>query len=99
MRRPHPNLSAKPPRAATRSRNMTAPNAPATPPAPKPQLGVQLGPIVLRGWQAGLFLLAVLAVIVRAIIKNKPWIDPSPMWITAALWFWFEIYWTIKAKG
>lgn len=73
--------------------------APAAPVSQKPQLGVQLGPIVLRGWWAGLFLLAVLAVCVRAIIRNKPWIDPSPMWISAALWFWFETYWTMKAKG
>ena len=72
--------------------------APATPEAPKPTIAVQLGPIVLRGWWAGLFLLTVLAVCVRAIIKNKPWIDPSPMWIAGALWFWFEIYWTVKAK-
>lgn len=65
----------------------------------RPKLGVQLGPVVLRGWWAGLFLLAMLAVIVRAVIKNKPWIDPSPLWISAALWLWFEIYWTVKTKG
>lgn len=62
-------------------------------------IGVRLGPIVLRGWQAKLFLLAVLSLIIWTIIRNKPWIDPSPMWISAALWAWFEIYWGIKAKG
>ncbi len=61
--------------------------------------GVQLGPITLRGWQARLFLLGILAAIVWSIIRNKPWIDPSPMWISGALWAWFEIYWTIKARG
>ena len=73
--------------------------APENPPAEARQLTARLGPIVLRGWQAGVFLLAVLAIVIRSIVRNKPWIDPSPMWIAAAFWAWFEIYWTLKASG
>jgi hypothetical protein len=62
-------------------------------------LGVQLGPVALRGWPARFFLLALLALIAWKIVRAKPWIDPSPMWIAAGFWAWFEIYWSVKARG
>jgi protein-S-isoprenylcysteine O-methyltransferase Ste14 len=78
---------------------MTESPLPAKPTPRQRQTMVQLGPITLRGWPAGLFLLAVLGLVIRSIVKNKPWIDPSPMWISGALWAWFEIYWSVKARG
>jgi protein-S-isoprenylcysteine O-methyltransferase Ste14 len=66
---------------------------------PPKGLGVQLGPVTLRGWPARFFLFALLALIAWKIARAKPWIDPSPMWIAGGFWAWFEIYWSVKARS
>ena len=67
--------------------------------APRRQVGIALGPVTLRGWQARLFLLVIISLIVYEIVRDKPWIDPSPLWLCGALWACFEIYWSIQARG
>jgi protein-S-isoprenylcysteine O-methyltransferase Ste14 len=90
---------AKPRRGRRRIQDMTEHTRDAPQAAPGRKFGVALGPVTLRGWWAALFLLALLALIAYEIIRDKPWVDPSPLWISGALWAWFEIYWGIKARG
>jgi protein-S-isoprenylcysteine O-methyltransferase Ste14 len=60
---------------------------------------VKLFGFTLTGGPALLVLLLLLAAIVALVV----WIGPdwswSPLWISAALWLGFQIYWSVAAKG
>lgn len=65
----------------------------------RPALVFKLPGITLVGRSAVIALFVLLLLIAGLIGYFKPSISPSPLWISAALWIGFMIYWSIAAKN
>src|SRR5262249_53152657 len=68
-------------------------------PKQSPTIMIKLGSITLAGRAAAGFLIAILALIVALIAYFKPWINPSPLWLSGLLWILFIVYWNAAAKN
>ena len=65
----------------------------------RPVVMIKLGGMVLTGGAAGVVLLVIAALILGLVVLMKPTFRWSPLWISAALWISFVIYWSAAAKN
>ena len=77
---------------------MSNPDTPKAPVAPR-QAMLHIGPLKLTGVSAQLVLLAILGGIVWLIVRAKPWVNPSPLWLSGVLWVVFQVYWSVAASS
>ena len=71
------------------------------PPKPedrRPTAVIQVGTYKLQGPWAAVVLIACLLLAIGLIAYFKPWIHPSPLWASAALWILFIGNWSTAAK-
>ena len=64
-----------------------------------PVITLQLGGLRLTGIAALVGLLVLLALIVGLVVWFRSALRWSPLWISAALWIGFILYWSAAAKG
>lgn len=64
----------------------------------RPTTVLQIGALRLTGAAALFGLLAILAAIVALVVWLKPAFGWSPLWISAAMWLAFLVYWSAAAK-
>jgi len=60
---------------------------------------IMLGPLKLTGGAAVGGLIVLLAAIVALVVYLAPAVTWSPIWISAALWICFLVYWGVAAKN
>jgi len=60
---------------------------------------IQLGKRRLEGWAAMAILLVIVALLAGWIVSRQPYRDNPAMWISAAGWILFTIYWSAAAKN
>ena len=60
---------------------------------------IQLGKLRIAGGWAILILLAVMAGIVTLVVRVRPALSGWPIWVSAAIWIIFVMYWGSSAKN
>ena len=63
----------------------------------QPTTELRLGPLRLKGASALIAMVLLVAWIVWAIVRARPWEHPSPLWISGLLWVTYQIYWGAAA--
>lgn len=65
----------------------------------RPTLVVKIGAMRLTGLAAAVALLVVLGLIAGLVVLARPTFRWSPLWVSAALWILFIVYWSAAAKN
>lgn len=65
----------------------------------RPAIGIKLPGITLMGRSAIAALIIILLIIIALVFYFQPKLGPSPLWVSAALWISFIVYWGIAAKN
>jgi len=64
----------------------------------RPTTTVQIGTLRLTGGAALLALLAIVGLMVALIVRTRPAFGASCLWVSAALWIAFLVYWSRAAR-